>query len=310
MPFVLLLSCQLQAQEKISYLDYQYKTTNAAPHFIAVTTKTDSGWQQLGYYSPDQVPAFSTLFKDEATTIQNGLRQEYYRDGSLKTIGTFINGKKSGTWMRFHSNGMISDSSVFINGIQRGARLGWNKDGYQIDSSYFDDNGNGILISWYAGGRVSMIGYKVQDSLKQGKWQYFNRDGKVRFEQVFHAGKLIQSACYDESGNLLEEGACEDKEADFKGGSTGWIKYLQKNLQPNVPVRMGAAPGSYKVLVLFVINTDGTVSDIEVQTRFGYGMEEEALRIIKKSPKWVPAQQYGRPVRAYRLQPITFVVPN
>jgi periplasmic protein TonB len=40
----------------------------------------------------------------------------------------------------------------------------------------------------------------------------------------------------------------------------------------------------------------------------GKGMEEEAIRVIKKGPDWVPAIQNGRNVKAYRKQPITFVV--
>ena len=37
-------------------------------------------------------------------------------------------------------------------------------------------------------------------------------------------------------------------------------------------------------------------------------MEEEVMRIIKKGPKWIPAMQNGRPVNAYRRQPVTFMV--
>ena len=43
-------------------------------------------------------------------------------------------------------------------------------------------------------------------------------------------------------------------------------------------------------------------------TNHGYGMEEEAMRVIKKGPKWTPAVQNGRSVKAYRKQPITFQV--
>jgi protein TonB len=62
------------------------------------------------------------------------------------------------------------------------------------------------------------------------------------------------------------------------------------------------------VVVQFIVAKDGTVSDIKALTRYGYGMEQEVVRIIKKSPKWSPAQQNGRTVNAYRKQPITFVV--
>jgi protein TonB len=56
------------------------------------------------------------------------------------------------------------------------------------------------------------------------------------------------------------------------------------------------------------VDKEGNISDVRGLTSRGYGMEEEAVRVIKKGPAWVPAIQNGRKVKAYRKQPITFVV--
>ena len=53
---------------------------------------------------------------------------------------------------------------------------------------------------------------------------------------------------------------------------------------------------------------DGSVSQIIPLTAHGYGMEEEAIRVIKNSPGWTPAEQNGTPVNSFRIQPISFVV--
>jgi len=58
----------------------------------------------------------------------------------------------------------------------------------------------------------------------------------------------------------------------------------------------------------FIVSKDGSISDVVAETKFGYGMEAEAVKIIKKGPKWTPALQNGRNVNAYRRQPITFIV--
>lgn len=306
--FTVLLLTSATAQEKIEKWDYWMRPTNAIPHYATTTNKTDSGWQQMGYYAPDWTIAFSTLYSDEARKIQNGRRQDFHRNGMIKAQGMFKNGNKEGAWLRYHNNGMMADSAFYINGKVRGVRLGWNKDGYQIDSSYFDENGNGTIIHWYSNGPVSMIGYMVLDTFRTGKWKHFDRNGKLKAEELYQAGKLLMSACYDSNGVQLGKDACEEREAEFKGGSAGWSRFLQKNLNPDVPVRLRAPVGSYTVLVRFVVNTDGSLSDIEADTKFGFGMEEEVIRLMKKSPAWVPALQFGRPVRAYRLQPITFAV--
>jgi hypothetical protein len=62
------------------------------------------------------------------------------------------------------------------------------------------------------------------------------------------------------------------------------------------------------VVVQFIVNTDGTIIDIKPLTDHGFGMEEEAVRVISRGPKWNPAIQGGKQVKAYRRQPVTFQV--
>ena len=97
-------------------------------------------------------------------------------------------------------------------------------------------------------------------------------------------------------------------EASFKGGEREWRKYLERNLDPNVPVENGANEGTYTVTVQFIVDKEGNISDVKALSNHGHGMEEEAMRVIRKGPPWVPAIQNGRNVKAYRKQPITFVV--
>jgi len=97
-------------------------------------------------------------------------------------------------------------------------------------------------------------------------------------------------------------------EASFPGGESGWRSYLEHNLNANTPVDHGAPAGSYTVWVQFIVDKEGQTSAFKALTNHGYGMEAEVIRIIKKSPPWTPATQDGRMVKAYRKQPVTFVV--
>ena len=101
-----------------------------------------------------------------------------------------------------------------------------------------------------------------------------------------------------------------DVEATFPGGGKEWEKYLIKNLNPLVPVDNGAPIGIYTVIVQFIVDKTGTISDIKTLTNFGYGVENEVIRIIKRSPPWIPAKQNNRTVKAYRKQPVTFVIED
>ncbi|MGG9963579.1 energy transducer TonB [Ferruginibacter sp. SUN106] len=99
-----------------------------------------------------------------------------------------------------------------------------------------------------------------------------------------------------------------EQEAAFPGGLDGWKKYLMKNLKADVPEKNGAPAGYYTTVVKFIVSKDGTLTDIKAETKLGYGIEDEVIRVIEKSGKWIPAQQNGRVVNAYRRQPITFAV--
>lgn len=95
------------------------------------------------------------------------------------------------------------------------------------------------------------------------------------------------------------------KEAKFNGN---WENFLRRNLNANVPADNGAPTGNHTILIQFVVDIDGTVSDIKPITNLGYGMEQEAIRVMKKATKWEPAFQNGHHVKAFRRQPITFQV--
>lgn len=94
----------------------------------------------------------------------------------------------------------------------------------------------------------------------------------------------------------------------FPSGDSAWRKYLIKNINATLPVDSGAPAGTYKILVQFIVHEDGSLSDIKATTKYGYGMENEAMRIIKIGPKWIPAKQNGHIVMAYVQQPVTFQV--
>lgn len=100
-----------------------------------------------------------------------------------------------------------------------------------------------------------------------------------------------------------------DTAASFPGGEKKWKQYLVANLNPAVTVNNGAPAGTYTVIIQFVVHKNGEISDIRPLTNHGYGMEAEALKMIKKGPKkWIPAILDGEKVGSYKNQPITFQV--
>ena len=104
--------------------------------------------------------------------------------------------------------------------------------------------------------------------------------------------------------------ATVDQEASFPGGSNAWRKFLMRELDANRLTESGAAPGVYTVLVEFVVSKNGDLSDIHAVNSIGFGLDKEAMRAIKKGPRWIPARQGDVAVNAVRRQLISFVIPE
>ncbi|MBC7568001.1 MAG: energy transducer TonB [Pedobacter sp.] len=119
-----------------------------------------------------------------------------------------------------------------------------------------------------------------------------------------------------EAGTVSGEGSGTEEEIynaidieaypEFEGGMKAWYKFIQRNLRyPTIAIEQEKQG---KVFVSFVIERDGSVSDVKVMKGVGYGMDDEAARVIKKSPIWKPGKQSGKPVRVRFNMPITFAM--
>ncbi|MGE9314846.1 energy transducer TonB [Niabella sp. CJ426] len=140
--------------------------------------------------------------------------------------------------------------------------------------------------------------------------------GTISQEGIKDIGIVTPPAAADGGKGLVEAKPVEKEpevftkvEVDAKYPGN-WRSFLERNLDGQVAVDNGASPGTYTVIIQFIVDVAGNVSDVKALTSVGFGMEQEAVRVIKKSGKWNPAIQNGREVKAYRKQPITFQVTD
>lgn len=95
-----------------------------------------------------------------------------------------------------------------------------------------------------------------------------------------------------------------EQQPEFPGGNAALGQFLQKNLR--YPAAASRANVSGRVFVSFVVNSDGSIQDVQVLKGLGFGTDEEALRVVRSMPKWRPGKQSGRPVRVKFNLPINF----
>lgn len=95
-----------------------------------------------------------------------------------------------------------------------------------------------------------------------------------------------------------------EKEPQFAGGIEKFYQYLVKNERYPDKARENNIRG--KVFLSFVVEKDGSLSDIKVNNPLSPETDAEAIRLLNYSPKWNPGMQNGRPVRVAYTMPITF----
>ena len=95
-----------------------------------------------------------------------------------------------------------------------------------------------------------------------------------------------------------------EQNPEFPGGMSALGQFLSKNIR--YPPAASRANVSGRVFVSFVVNTDGSIQDVQVLKGLGFGTDEEAMRVVRAMPKWRPGKQSGRPVRVKYNLPINF----
>ena len=112
----------------------------------------------------------------------------------------------------------------------------------------------------------------------------------------------------------LEEEVIEEAEIftvvesmpSFPGGESALYKYLGKSIVYPTMAQESGVQG--RVYVTFVVEVDGTITDIRVLRGIGGGCDEEAVRVVKNMPKWNAGKQRGQPVRVQYNLPVRFVL--
>lgn len=95
-----------------------------------------------------------------------------------------------------------------------------------------------------------------------------------------------------------------EKMPEFKGGNQALMNYLTANIKYPKEAENKNVQG--RVIVQFVVNTDGSIVEAKIARSIDPQLDEEALRVVNEMPKWKPGTQKGKPVRVKYTVPIVF----
>lgn len=188
---------------------------------------------------------------------------------------------------------------------------------------YYSINGN----IW--NGPLKFVSYDVGKNQRAGmdkriEWDVLSECNMLQSDVKFKVTALYQfpGESDDEIPDYVAPAKIGSKEApecleilmvaesmpEFIGGEEALYKYLLENV--NYPQSAKESGIQGRVFVTFVVELDGSVTDVRVLRGIGGGCDEEAVRVVKNMPKWIPGKQKGKSVRVQYNLPLKFTLTS
>lgn len=188
----------------------------------------------------------------------------------------------------------------------------YNLFGPMISKELYKDEANriahGTWIFYKPNGYMDSI-CNFRNNLAEGKWYFLNDTGRLYKEKEFVKGRLVGVVDVIQRDSIRKANEDttkkrDEKESEFRGGISSWQRYLNQYLR--YPERAINNEAQGRVVVQFVVDTEGNVEQIDLYQSVEYTLDDEAQRLILKSPRWTPAMQDGKKVKSYKRQPVIF----
>lgn len=219
--------------------------------------------------------------------MQESLFREvtFYPSGQMRSEGWFVQDSvkmSEGAWRAWHANGQLEEEGEYRRNKRVGKWRNWYANGQlKRDIDYVEGAFQGMRLTYWENGRL-----KRRDSL-------FN-------------GEVIRGLCLDSSGSPIEYFDYYIPPG-FPGGVDGFVQFIMTEVRYPYPDKINNVEG--RVLVHFMVDTDGHVRNVKVRESASSTLERAVVKAIEYSGRqWEPAMVDGEPVRFYFAVPVNFKI--
>ncbi len=241
---------------------------------------------------------------------------ELYPNGKLKEKGQTEGGDLSGKFESWYENGKRKMTAGYLYGRFDGRVNIWNESGILVysttamlgeagsDEVVYDDKGRRVAFG-SAGYDMQTEKYVPDDLCAIAEFEFQFPTVTIESPYPGPRGSAKDKSVYVDELQILPEHTISP---EFTGGEAERVKWLHNNLRyPEMEREMGVQGTNY---VRFIVNPDGTISDVELAKALvgGTMMDKELVRATKHMPKWKPAMRNGRAVRSRCVMGVRWVL--
>jgi len=300
--FIPILLFSQKSTDKIVYFDSIWKETTKENHEYYRIIKdyyTDKDLYEIKDYYKSGVLQMEGTSKTKDGNNKEGEYIFYYKNGTKKTVENYFKGRVQGKYLEWYENGGPKLEGEYIQNEK-----GFNSDFkmYQFWNSqkkHLVIDGNGM---YEENENDKLVKGKVVNGLKDGVWKGTDNKSKYQYTDIYKKGEFISGKNIDSSGVEHEYKVLELR-AMPKKGIQDFYNYVGKNFTKTKEAIQNKISG--KLFVTFIIDKDGKIVEPKVIKSLGYGLDEEAIRVITSYENWIPGEQRGVNVRVLYSIPIT-----
>lgn len=220
----------------------------------------------------------------------DGKEVKYYSGGSILEESTFKEGERVGKSISYYESGALKSEMQFVDGREISPR------------KYFYENGK--LERLCSIDTVDNVSYYVSSKL-HGSYEYYDSLGNKLCAGVYEDGINMNTDCYPAPEKDPKEiYVLVDEMPAFPGGEEAMMKYIFNEIKYPAVARQHFLSGL--VVIGFIVNKDGSLSDFKIKRGIDPSLAEEALRVIKTMPNWKPGLKNGKPERVHYNLPVRY----
>jgi TonB family protein len=233
----------------------------------------------------------------------------YYVSGKRQSTISYKSGKMAGEDVEYFPNGRVyaefsypqDNRSPYLD--QAGYLIKTNND--SLGNAQVTD-GNG-----YYKGYNSKFTYveeegPVKNGRRDGQWNGNYQTNNTTFTETYSNGDLISGSANTKDGKVNTYTKSRWVLPQFKGGVEAFGRFLSRHINYAEEARRKNIEGT--VILTFIVEKDGSLSDIIVARSVAAILDDEAVRVLKESPKWIPGTQFGLPARVQYTVPVSFAM--
>jgi TonB family protein len=242
--------------------------------------------------------SFITVVLISASLIVFAQDTTYY-DANMKKITNF----ESCVYYQVLTVDKNENNKAFVNTYYKSGKIKTEQTTFYKDGiSRFN---GGRIKELYENGQIRREYFYKTATALDGEVVSFYQNGKQKRKDLFKDGKLIEGHTFSQEGIEVPYTSFIS-DASYPGGNDELVRFILKNIKYPKKAKTNNIEGT--VEVRFAVEANGDITDITVTKSIDQYLDDEAIRIVKKMPKWTPCIIDGETLTSYFILPISFAI--